>query len=71
MDTGHTVVVVEHHLDVMAGADWIIDLGPGAGDDGGRIVATGPPEEVARSEHSRTAPYVAERLPTAAAQPTG
>jgi excinuclease ABC subunit A len=57
-------VVVEHHLDVIAGADWIIDLGPGAGAEGGTIVATGPPEEVARSERSRTAPYLAERLPT-------
>src|SRR3954465_15070710 len=64
VDAGNTVVVVEHHLDVIAGADWIIDLGPGAGDEGGTIVATGPPEEVARSERSRTAPYLAERLPT-------
>jgi hypothetical protein len=63
VDAGNTVV--EHHLDVVAGSDWIIDLGPGAGDQGGRIVATGPPEEVARSERSRTAPYLAERLPTA------
>ena len=62
VDAGNTVVVVEHHLDVIAGADWIIDLGPGAGDEGGTIVATGPPEEVARSERSRTAPYLAERL---------
>jgi excinuclease ABC subunit A len=61
-------VVVEHHLDVIAGADWIIDLGPGAGDEGGTIVATGPPEEVARSERSRTAPYLAERLPTSSAR---
>ena len=64
VDAGNTVVVVEHHLDVIADADWIIDLGPGAGDQGGKIVATGPPEEVARSERSRTAPYLAERLPT-------
>ena len=64
VDTGNTVVVVEHHLDVIAGADWVIDLGPGAGDQGGTIVATGTPEEVARSRRSRTAPYLAERLPT-------
>jgi excinuclease ABC subunit A len=62
VDAGNTVVVVEHHLDVIADADWIIDLGPGAGNEGGTIVATGPPEEVARSERSRTAPYLAERL---------
>jgi excinuclease ABC subunit A len=61
-------VVVEHHLDVIAGADWVIDLGPGAGAKGGTIVATGPPEEVARSERSRTAPYLAERLPASAAR---
>ena len=67
VDAGNTVVVVEHDLDVIAGADWIIDLGPGAGDEGGTIVATGPPEEVARSERSRTAPYLAERLPTSSA----
>jgi excinuclease ABC subunit A len=48
VDTGNTVVVVEHHLDVIAGADWIMDLGPGAGDKGGTIVAIGPPEGVAR-----------------------
>jgi excinuclease ABC subunit A len=68
VDAGNTVVVVEHHLDVIAGADWIIDLGPGAGDKGGTIVATGPPEKIARSERSRTAPYLAERLSTSPAR---
>ena len=48
VDAGNTVVVVEHDLDVVAGADWVIDLGPGAGDEGGRIVATGTPEEWSR-----------------------
>ena len=42
------MVVVEHEMDVVAGADWVIDLGPGGGDAGGRIVAAGPPAEVAR-----------------------
>jgi excinuclease ABC subunit A len=62
VDHGNTVVVVEHEMDVVVGADWVIDLGPGGGDAGGRIVAAGPPKEVARSEDSRTAPYLAARL---------
>jgi excinuclease ABC subunit A len=62
VDAGNTVVVVEHDLDVMASADWVIDLGPGGGDAGGRVVATGPPSEVATSSASRTAPYLARRL---------
>lgn len=55
---GHSVVVVEHDLTVVAGADWVIDLGPGGGDRGGRIVAAGTPAEVARSTTSATAPYL-------------
>ncbi|CCK25758.1 UvrABC system protein A [Streptomyces davaonensis JCM 4913] len=58
VDTGHTVIVVEHDMAVVAGADWVIDLGPGGGDAGGRIVAAGPPGEVARSEGSATAAYL-------------
>jgi excinuclease ABC subunit A len=54
-DLGHAVVVIEHHLDVIAAADWVIDLGPGAGDDGGRVVAMGTPYEVAQTKESRTA----------------
>jgi excinuclease ABC subunit A len=49
VEVGHTIVVVEHHLELVREADWIIDLGPGAGDEGGRLVAQGPPREVARS----------------------
>jgi len=59
---GHTVVCVEHNLDVMAHADRIIDLGPGGGKHGGQCVAMGTPEEVARSVQSRTAPFLQERL---------
>src|SRR6202000_2823849 len=51
---GNTVVVVEHNLDVMKNADWIIDMGPEGGDEGGRVVAEGTPEEVARSRRSYT-----------------
>ncbi|MGW7055713.1 ABC transporter [Streptomyces sp. NPDC054887] len=62
VDQGHTVIVVEHDMAVVAGADWVIDLGPGGGDEGGRIVAAGPPAEVARASGSRTAPYLAREL---------
>lgn len=62
VDAGNTVVVAEHDMGVVAGADWVIDLGPGAGDDGGRIVAQGPPEKVVRSPTSRTAPYLRARI---------
>jgi len=56
------VVVIEHHLDVIAEADHVLDIGPEAGADGGRIVAEGTPEEVAKSKTSRTAPFLREIL---------
>jgi excinuclease ABC subunit A len=59
VDAGNTVVIVEHDMRVVAGSDWVIDVGPGAGDEGGRIVVAGTPGEVARSSESRTAPYLA------------
>jgi excinuclease ABC subunit A len=54
VDAGHSVLVVEHHLDVVRNADWVIDLGPGAGDEGGRLVAAGTPDEIACCEASFT-----------------
>lgn len=62
VDAGNTVVMVEHDLDAVASADWVIDLGPGGGDNGGTVVATGTPSEVAVSPDSITAPYLARRL---------
>jgi excinuclease ABC subunit A len=58
VDNGNTVVVIEHNLDVIKSADWIVDLGPGAGEEGGRVVAMGTPEVVARSRRSHTARYL-------------
>ena len=63
VDAGNTVVVVEHEMDVVAAADWVIDLGPGGGDAGGRIIAAGTPATVAAHPTSRTAPYLTLRLP--------
>ncbi len=62
VDAGNTVVVVEHDMDVVAAADWVIDLGPAGGDAGGQIMAAGPPADVATSPDSKTAPYLAGRL---------
>lgn len=57
-DHGNTIVVIEHNLDVIKTADWIVDLGPGGGDAGGRVVARGTPEEVSQVEHSFTGYYL-------------
>ena len=62
VDAGNTVVVVEHDMRVAAQSDWVIDVGPGAGDAGGTIVASGIPAEVARSKRSRTAEYLRQQF---------
>lgn len=62
VEGGNTVIVVEHDMSVAADSDWIIDIGPGAGSEGGRIVAEGPPKDVATSERSRTAQYLLKAI---------
>jgi len=62
VDAGNTVVLIEHDMRAVAQADWVIDIGPGAGDAGGHIVATGTPEQVARVDGSRTGSFLAEQL---------
>jgi excinuclease ABC subunit A len=62
VEAGNTVIVVEHDMTVAAASDWIIDIGPGAGDEGGRIVASGTPSQVAKKSRSRTANYLAAVL---------
>ncbi|GGR43859.1 UvrABC system protein A [Deinococcus seoulensis] len=62
VDAGHSVMVVEHDLGVIAASDWVVDLGPGAGEDGGQVVAQGTPEQVARASGSRTSPYLRREL---------
>lgn len=59
IDNGATVIVIEHDLDVIRNGDYIIDMGPGGGEEGGRIIASGTPEEVARNEKSITGRYLA------------
>ncbi|HEX4309226.1 MAG TPA: excinuclease ABC subunit UvrA [Acidobacteriaceae bacterium] len=58
VESGNTVITVEHDMDIIAASDWVIDIGPGAGEEGGRVVAAGTPREVAQSQTSRTAPYI-------------
>ncbi|WP_433548945.1 ATP-binding cassette domain-containing protein [Streptomyces sp. CA-294286] len=62
VDAGNSVVVVEHDMAVVAEADWVLDLGPGGGDEGGRVVAAGPPRDLAADPRSRTAPYLAREF---------
>jgi excinuclease ABC subunit A len=64
-DAGNTVVIVEHNLDVVACADWVIDLGPEGGERGGELVAQGTPEEIVRVSESHTAKYLQPVLESA------
>ena len=67
VDSGRTVIVIEHNLDVVARADWVIDLGPGAGHDGGQVIFEGPPAKLARAEGSLTGDHLRRRLEPVAA----
>ena len=66
VDAGNTVVMIEHDMRAVAQSDWVIDVGPGAGDAGGRIVSVGTPSQVSQTKGSRTAPFLAQELTTAA-----
>jgi excinuclease ABC subunit A len=66
VDAGNTVLVIEHNLDVIKQADWIVDLGPEGGEAGGEVIATGTPEHVADVEESYTGNFLRELLPSAA-----
>ena len=59
---GHTVIIIEHNMDIIKCADYIIDIGPEGGNDGGCVVATGTPEEVAANPNSHTGKYLTEKL---------
>jgi excinuclease ABC subunit A len=61
-DMGNTIIIIEHNLDVISAADWIIDLGPEGGDNGGQIIAYGTPKEIANSEKSHTARFLKDKL---------
>jgi excinuclease UvrABC ATPase subunit len=62
VESGRTVIVIEHNLDVVARADWVIDLGPGGGHDGGRVIFEGTPAQLVRDEGSLTGQHLARRL---------
>ncbi|MCX8214855.1 MAG: excinuclease ABC subunit A, partial [SAR202 cluster bacterium] len=62
VDAGNTVVLIEHHMDLIKNADWIIDLGPGAGDGGGSVIAEGTPQQITESTDSHTGRYLKAHL---------
>ena len=61
-ENGHTLVIIEHNMDIIKCADYIIDMGPEGGDEGGYIVATGTPEDIIKCENSYTGKYLKEKL---------
>jgi excinuclease ABC subunit A len=69
VETGNTVVVIEHNLDVIKTADWVIDLGPGGGVNGGKVIAEGPPEKIAAEPTSFTGQYLKPMLARASVKP--
>jgi excinuclease ABC subunit A len=69
VDAGNSVVLIEHHLDLIKNADWIIDLGPGAGDKGGHVIAEGRPEDLTSLDHSSTGQYLKRYVPAAQPKP--
>lgn len=62
VDAGNTVIVVEHDMYVVSSSDWVIDIGPGAGDDGGKVIASGPPDDIVKVKDSKTAFYLAREI---------
>ncbi len=62
VEQGNTVIVIEHNLEIIKTADWVVDLGPGGGDKGGRVIAEGPPEQVCRVDESYTGHYLKSYL---------
>jgi excinuclease ABC subunit A len=62
VQSGNTVIVVEHDMRVVAASDWVMDIGPGAGEEGGHVVASGTPAEVSQASASRTAPHLKKLL---------
>ncbi|MCY1526175.1 UvrABC system protein A [compost metagenome] len=71
VDSGNTVLIIEHNLDVIKTADWVVDMGPEGGDGGGRVVAQGTPEDVAAAEASHTGQYLGKLLRRAPDQQSG
>jgi excinuclease ABC subunit A len=69
VETGNTVVVIEHNLDVIKTADWVIDLGPGGGVNGGKVIAEGPPEKITEEALSFTGQYLKPMLARASVKP--
>ncbi len=66
---GHTVIMAEHNMRIVSESDWVIDLGPGSGDKGGRIVSSGSPDAVSQSSESLTAPWLSAQLQKRAGDP--